>query len=262
VLTTPRDTRGGMRPWLPAPRFSELEDLRVLAWLDDAHPVDDATREVLERTCAEIEAAGATVTRRTPPGGLGTLEELFEVMFMADLGGGASDESFAELRAGTDSLRADSPMAQMHWRALGLSHREWLAMQRRRLRLQHDWHEMFGSFDVVITPTVPITALPHDHSEPVWERRFDLAGERVPWRPTLSSWCGAVGVLGLPAVSAPVGLDRDGLPVGMQVVADAYADRSAIAAAGLITALMDGPFRPPLVLPDVPLIHQQERSPR
>jgi amidase len=251
VLTTPRDHGGGMHPWLPAPGFSGIRDVRVLAWLDDdAHPLDEATREVLEQTCAEIERAGAKVTRGTPPGGLETLEELFEVMFMADMGGGASDESFAELTAGMDSLRGDSPMAELHWRALGLSHREWLLLQRRRLRLQRDWREMFGSFDVVLTPTVATTALPHDHSEPVWERRFDLAGERVPWRPTLTSWCGAVGVLGLPAVSAPVGLDRQGLPVGIQVVADAYADRSAIAAAGLISALMGGPFRPPLVAAD------------
>ena len=262
VLTTPRNDCGGMRPWLPAPRFSRIEDLRVLAWLDDdAHPVDDGTREVLEQTCAEIEGAGATLTRGRPPGGLATLEELFEVMFMADLGGGADDTGFAALLAGMDALRADSPMAELHWRALGLSHREWLALQRKRLRLQRDWHEMFGSFDVVITPTVPITALPHDHSQPVWERRFDLAGARVPWRPTLTSWCGAVGVLGLPAVTAPVGLDRHGLPVGLQVVADSYADRTAIAAAGLISALRGGPFRPPLLATSgTPAIPEHERS--
>ena len=248
VLTTPRDDRGGMRAWLPAPRFSGIKDLRVLAWLDDeAHPLDDATREVLEQTCAEIEGAGATLTRGTPPGGLDALEELFELMFMADTGGGANDEAFGELQAGMDGLRGDSPMAGLHWRALGLSHREWLALQRQRLRLQRDWHELFGSFDVVVTPTAPTTALPHDHSEPVWERRFDLAGARVPWRPTLTSWCGAVGVLGLPAVTAPVGLDRRGLPVGLQVVADSYADRTAIAASGLISTLRGGALRPPLV---------------
>lgn len=253
VLTTPRDGSGGMRPWLPSPKFSGVEDLRVLVWLDDdSHPIDVGTSEVLEQTCADLASAGATVTRGTPPGGLDALEELFEVMFMADLGGSASDAEFVELRAGMDILRGDSPMAEMHWQALGLSHREWLRLQRTRLRLQRDWHEMFGSFDVVLTPTVPTTALPHDHSEPVWERRFELAGERVPWRPTLTSWCGAVGVLGLPAVTAPAGLDRRGLPVGIQVVADAYADRSAIAAAGIVSALMGGPFRPPLVADGTP----------
>lgn len=262
VLTTPRDAGGGMHPRLPAPSFTRLSDLRVLAWLDDdQHPLDEASREVLEQACAEIQRAGATLTRGTPPGGLGILEELFEVMFMADMGGGASDESFAELRAAMDSIRADSPMAELHWRALGLSHRDWSVLQRERLRLQRDWHVTFGSFDVVLTPTVPITALPHDHSEPVWERRFELGGRQVPWRPTLTSWCGAVGVLGLPAVSAPVGLDTHGLPVGIQVVADSYADRTAIAAAGMISALMGGPFRPPLVAADrTPVIHPSERS--
>lgn len=251
VLTTPRDQCGGLRPRLPAARFSEIKDLRVLVWLDDeTHPLDEATREVLERTCAEIADAGAQVARGTPPGGLGRLEELFETMFMADLGGRTTDADFAELRAGMDGLRRVSPMAELHWRALGLSHREWLVLQRERLGLQRDWHELFASYDVVLTPTAPTTALAHDHSEPVWERRFDLAGEPVPWRPTLTSWCGAVGVLTLPAVTAPVGLDRHGLPVGIQVVADSYADRTAIAAAGLVSTLMGGPFHPPLVSTD------------
>ena len=67
VLSTPRDDCGGMRPWLPAPGFSGIRELRVLAWLDDdAHPLDDTTREVLEQTCAEIVGAGATDAARRP----------------------------------------------------------------------------------------------------------------------------------------------------------------------------------------------------
>jgi amidase len=59
----------------------------------------------------------------------------------------------------------------------------------------------------------------------------------------------------LPAVSVPVGLDRSGLPVGMQVIAAEYRDRGAIAAAGLIERTLGGFKAPPLTKPapgDVP----------
>jgi amidase len=236
VLTTARDDRGGWRPWLPPAPFESVEALRVLVWLDDdAQPVDPGTREVLDHAVDALEARGARVTRDvSPPGGLDVLEELFELLFMADVGGGANDVGFAELDAAFDRLRLESPMAAWHHRALGLSHREWLSIQRRGLLLGEEWRRLFDDYDVVLTPTVPVTALPHDHSEPVWERRFDLNGVSRPWRPTLTRWCGAIGVLGLPAVTVPVGLDRNGLPVGMQVVAAEYCDRSAIATARLL----------------------------
>ncbi|MFG2030174.1 amidase family protein [Streptomyces sp. NPDC048825] len=248
VLTTPRDDRGGLRPYLPKAPFTAHRELRVLAWFDDpVTGVDPATLEVLHTACRALEGDGAQVTYGVlPPGGLDQLGELFELLFMADVGGGAGDAGFEELRRGMRQLRTESPMAELHHRALGLTHREWLSLHRRRLVLLQGWRELFDDYDVVVTPTVMTTALPHDHSEPVWARRFELNGERHPWRPALTRWCGAVGVLGLPAVSTPVGLDRHGLPVGMQVVAAPCHDRSAIAAARLTSESVGGFTPPPL----------------
>ncbi|MPY59523.1 amidase family protein [Streptomyces spongiae] len=248
VLTTPGDERGGLRPYLPRAPFTTHRELRVLAWFDDpATGVDPATLKVLHAACRSLEADGARVTHGVrPPGSLDQLEELFEILFMADVGGGVGEAGFGELSRGMRQLRTESAMAELHYRALGLTHREWLSLHRQRLILVQRWQELFDQYDVVVTPTVMTTALPHDHSEPVWSRRFELNGERHPWRPALTRWCGAVGVLGLPAVSTPVGLDRNGLPVGMQVVAARYRDRSAIAAARLISESVGGFTKPPL----------------
>ncbi|MFF4630092.1 amidase family protein [Streptomyces griseorubiginosus] len=248
VLTTPRDDRGGLRPHLPKARFRTHRELRVLAWFDDpVTGVDPATREVLDAALHALAGDGAHVTYGVlPPGGLDRLGELFELLFMADVGGAAGDAGFEELSRAMRQLRAESTMAELHHRALGLTHREWLALNRQRLILRWQWQELLEDYDVVVTPTVMTTALPHDHSEPVWARRFDVNGARHPWRPDLTRWCGAVGVLGLPAVTTPVGLDRGGLPVGMQVVAAPYHDRGAIAAARLISASTGGYTRPPL----------------
>ena len=247
ILTAPRQ-RGGLVPDLKAPRATSHGVLRALVWLDDeVVPTDPSTLAVLEQACIALQNDGAVVVRaQNPPADLAMLEELFETMFMADLSGGLDDASFGELVAGLDMLRASSPMSELHHRSTSLTHREWLALERQRRTLAMEWHEIFDDYDVVLTPTVLTTALEHDHSEPVWDRRFTLRGTSYPWRPTLTRWCGAPGVLRLPSVSVPVGIDSNGLPVGMQVIADQYDDRNAIAAAALIAQSTGGYQCPPL----------------
>ena len=246
ILAAPRQ-RGGLVPELRTPRATSHKALRALVWLDDqVVPTDPATLAVLEEACVALERDGAVVVRAPrPPADLGELEELFETMFMADLAGNLDDASFRELTSGLDMLRAHSPMSEFHHRSTRLTHREWLALERRRRMLAMEWSEIFDDYDVVLTPTVLTTALEHDHSEPVWERTFALGGISYPWRPTLTRWCGAPGVLRLPSVSVPVGIASSGMPVGMQVIADQYDDRNAIAAAALIAQSTGGYQRPP-----------------
>ena len=248
VLAAPR-VDSGLTPVLRAPRATRHRDLRALVWLDDQTvPTDPATLTVLEQACEALEHDGVTIVRASPPpADLDVLEELFEVMFMADLGGTLDDGSFDELSAGLDMLAAGSAMSAMHRRGISLSHREWMALERKRRLLAAEWHELFRRHDVVLTPTVLTTALPHDHSMPVWDRRFTLGGTARPWRPTLTRWCGAPGVLRLPSVTVPVGRTTAGLPVGMQVIADQYDDRQAIAASAIIARSTDGYTPPPLI---------------
>jgi len=52
------------------------------------------------------------------------------------------------------------------------------------------------------------------------------------------------GLCSLPAVVVPVGLTRDGLPVGLQVIAPFLEDRTAIDVAARIGDLI-GPLVPP-----------------
>jgi amidase len=233
---------------LPEPRFTTHRELRALAWLDDDPATEPASLAVLVEACEALQRDGARVTFGQPPGlARQHLADLFELLFMADLSIGVNDESFAEMREGLASLCGVAPLAEAHLRALNLSHREWLALQRDRLEVQRCWAELFTGVDVVLTPTVITTAIRHDHSEPVQLRTFDVDGATRWHRPDLTAWCAPISVSLLPAVSAPAGLTRAGLPVGLQVVADAYRDRSAIAAAGLLEQTIGGFRIPPLV---------------
>ncbi|MGP3963100.1 amidase family protein [Nonomuraea sp. 3N208] len=238
--------RGG--PALAPPRFSAHRQLRAVVWLDDdVLPTASTTLTVLEDACRALEADGACIDyKKRPNVTLSESEELFEILFMADVTGGIGAGDFEALRRQLAAQRSADPMLAWHHRALELTHREWLELQRRRLRIMAAWEEFFTDVDVLLTPTVFTTALAHDHSEPVWERTYLVDGKARSWRPNLTRWCAMPGVSLLPATTVPVGRTSQGLPVGMQVIAGRYADRSTIRAAMLIEQTLGGFARPPM----------------
>ena len=62
-------------------------------------------------------------------------------------------------------------------------------------------------------PVSPVPAIPHDHSEPAALRTIDVDGAGRPYWDQIK-WMGLTGVAYLPATVVPIGLTRDGLPVG------------------------------------------------
>ncbi|MBN9621079.1 MAG: amidase, partial [Actinobacteria bacterium] len=60
----------------------------------------------------------------------------------------------------------------------------------------------------------------------------------------IARWTGLVGALGLPVAVGPAGALDDGRPVGVQVVAARWRDRTAIRLAGPV-AEVSGGFRAP-----------------
>ena len=57
-------------------------------------------------------------------------------------------------------------------------------------------------------------------------------------------WISFATLAGLPATTAPVGLTRSGLPVGIQIVGPYLEDATPIDLAGRLADLLGG-FRPP-----------------
>lgn len=114
---------------------------------------------------------------------------------------------------------------------------------RRRAELGRRWEEFFGRYDALLCPVAPTAAFPHDHRRDRSLRATVVNGRRRPYLDGIV-WTGAIGVVGLPAVAAPVGTTSTGLPVGVQVVANHGADRVAIAVADLVEERLGG-FRPP-----------------
>ena len=89
---------------------------------------------------------------------------------------------------------------------------------QKRQRLDDDLAGLFGSVDILLTPT---TAVPAYGAE--WPMPFEINGE--PVHPAMNVPFTMLANLGWhPAVSLPAGLTGDGLPVGLQVQARRHRD--------------------------------------
>lgn len=85
--------------------------------------------------------------------------------------------------------------------------------QELRRTIKKSFREAFTSCDVILAPTVPVTAFPlgFTSKDPIETYMTDIC--TVP-----------VNIAGLPALSIPCGYDKKGLPIGMQLIGDSYED--------------------------------------
>jgi aspartyl-tRNA(Asn)/glutamyl-tRNA(Gln) amidotransferase subunit A len=117
-----------------------------------------------------------------------------------------------------------------------LTDEQYAAAEQLRERLRREVGELFEQIDLLLLPVA--TCGPSPTTTPDVS---DIDGEPVPIRTAVLPWTVLANLCGLPACSVPVGLDDDGLPVGLQVVGPAGADARVLDAA----AALQVPLRPP-----------------
>ncbi|QCI93459.1 Asp-tRNA(Asn)/Glu-tRNA(Gln) amidotransferase subunit GatA [Novosphingobium sp. EMRT-2] len=93
--------------------------------------------------------------------------------------------------------------------------------QKVRTLISHDFKNAFTEVDVILAPTAPTTAfaLGEKSDDPLAMYLNDVFS--VP-----------ASLAGLPAMSVPAGLDRNGLPLGLQIIGKAF-DEQGVLNAGL-----------------------------
>ncbi|TDN92035.1 amidase family protein [Microbacterium sp. BK668] len=223
--------------------------LGVLQGVDPADPVSLA---VPPRTAAELDASPRRVGVVRDPLGWGV---------DADVAAGVERAAAALARAGWEVVDVDPPLleeAAVLWRRLACtdmlltldeallpvplgrsaasflrdstavarpyeSAADYAAAWARRAVVAAAWRLLQVEIPLVLGP-VSTRRTP--------ERDFDLGGREAAdaaWRDL--RLVVAVNFLGLPAVSVPSGADRDGLPVGVQLIGPLHADELALEAA-------------------------------
>lgn len=232
---------------LPPARRAELRDHRVLVL--DGHPLlpsSAAVRAVIDAFATALAGAGATVLRDHPS--LPDQAESARVymrLLESGLAAGHPQEVYERAHATAAGLADDDRgLAAERARGAVLSHRDRVAAEQSRARVQGQWRELFAEVDVVIAPIAPITAHPHDHTPPAG-RRITVDGVTYPYFDQLAL-AGIATLPGLPATALPVGRAGDGLPVGVQAIGPLYGDRTTLAFAQLVEREFGGFVRPPL----------------
>jgi amidase len=122
--------------------------------------------------------------------------------------------------------------------------RSWFIAGEARERQRAAWAQFFERYDVLLAPVMPTAAYPHDTDAPLDKRLLDIDGIPVPALPSIA-WCCAIGSALLPVVTLPTGLNRAGLPVGVQVIGPFLSDLRLLRIAELLDAAAGGGFIPP-----------------
>ncbi|MCM5682455.1 amidase [Schlegelella sp. S2-27] len=224
---------------LPPPRHRVWREHRVLVL--DTHPLYPTARDItqaVDRVAQALQAEGCRVSRdlRAVPD-LADLSRTFQGLLMSFIGADMPEDRYREA-----VRRADSGDATT--RGLAMSHRDWVWLDRHRAQLAAAWHRTFVEWDVVLCPAAPVTAFVHD-DRPMEQRSIDVDGQTLPYG-SLSCWAGISQPAGLPVTTVPVGLDRDGLPIGLQVIGPRLEDRTPLAFAAGLQARVQMPGPPPL----------------
>lgn len=189
------------------------------------YPVDPGVQEVLDDAVTEFERAGAAVEAVDPELGH-TNDEIVEAFYtMAtvrwqSLFDHLEDQGFDP--RGDDRDRLRPYLVDLIMDAGEPTVREYKHADAVRTDLFDGLQDLFAEYDFLVTATLATTAFPHG------EEPEEIDGVEID---PLRGWVltQPYNLSGHPAASIPAGLD-DGLPVGMQVAGQRWADDEVIAA--------------------------------
>jgi amidase len=124
------------------------------------------------------------------------------------------------------------------------------AAERARGRVRETVIQLLARYDHLVTPAMAVPPFPVEQNYPE-----TVAGRRME---TYVDWIAPTFVLsltGLPIGVAPCGLDREGLPVGLQLVGSPMGEEAVLALAGAVQRAI------PIGLPPLDRLEQRKAAP-
>jgi amidase len=222
-----------------------VSGLRVATVFDaglDVHPLAADVRANLGRFADLLADAGAEVEEVPLPVPLADGLLSWIELVLPIIGLGLTDEEFAAF-VEFDGIPGDDPTL-VAARSFAGRYRAWGFANARRQHQRRAWAQLFDNYDVVLAPTMPTAAIPHDTDSQIAERVTDVDGVAVP-HVVAVAWAGSIGTVLLPVVDVPTGLTPTGLPVGVQVIGPYLSDKRLLRYAALIDRAAGPGFVPP-----------------
>jgi Asp-tRNA(Asn)/Glu-tRNA(Gln) amidotransferase A subunit family amidase len=187
------------------------------------HPLDPGIAEVFHASIAALDRAGWRLEDASPT--VGDLGEVSMPILLTELPG---------MIAGREHLLSPA-LAELVRRGSGVSARDYFEAQLRRATFTRSVETFFEDYDALLTPTTAMRPFAADPDGPI-----EIAGTLVdvdldtaPYNLTVFA-----NLTGAPAVTLPAGVDRDGLPVGIQVTCRRFADDLCLQLAGKVAELL------------------------
>ncbi|WP_142849009.1 amidase [Telmatospirillum sp. J64-1] len=237
------DAMSGAHPFdplsLPRPEqpFTAAVDAprapRRIAWSPDlgVAPVDREIKEVCARAVARFAGLGVAVEEAHPD--LSDAETIFQTLRAAH---------FAMLHAPTLERQRDKLKPEVVWnieKGLALDADTIGKAERARAALVWRCTDFFTRFDLLACPVTVVP--PFDVT-----MRYPTEAGGVAFA-TYISWVAptfAITLTGCPALSLPCGFTRNGLPVGLQLIAPPRGEAALLSAAALLEAELALPKGP------------------
>lgn len=211
-----------------------IENMRV-AWSPDlgyAH-VDPDVLRITAAAAARFAQLGAVVEEATP--GWADPCEIFQTLFYGVFG--AEVDALLPQWSG----KLDPGLERLAERGRSLSAFDVAHAMKLRLELQLHMARLFETYDLLLTPTMPLLPFPIGIDFPT-----EIGGRTVSgmqW----TAFTFPFNLTGNPAVSIPAGWMPDGLPVGLQIVGRRWEDSRVLRAAAAFEALAPWTQRRPAV---------------
>ncbi len=220
--------------WLSAPtapgQFTPTRPRRVLACRTFRADVDPVVEGAYEASLDALAAAGMEVERIAAPSDNQSLGDWY-VIATCELAHSLADE-----RERWDTF--DDSLQEMLRVGMSVSTADYLAANRRRHDLAARIDAAIGPDGVLALPTLNVQGWPPEGPTPT-----DAGSVRGD--PTIAVNTPDLNLTGHPALSVPMGLGEDGVPMGLQLVAPRWADGLALGVAEVLEQVRPWPLVAP-----------------
>lgn len=205
----------GLRVGLPKEYRADGLDTEVAAYWDKAAAMlKDQGAEVVEISLPHTRYALPTYYIIAPAEASSNLARYDGVRYGNRVDGKHLEDMYVNTRtAGFGAEVKRRIMIGTYVLSAGYYDAYYVKAQKVRRLIRNDFVEAFKRCDVILTPTAPTAA-------------FAIGDEKMKNNP-INMWLNdmftvAVSLAGLPALSLPIGLNKNGLPLGMQLIGRAF----------------------------------------
>ena len=213
---------------VPVPELSDLSlprGLRV-AWCPEGpfSPVQREVQDTVASAAAALGELGCTVEQvdlagwESWPG-----QQISARIFAAE-----GNQYLDPIIEGRKDMLALSMQRRLN--IPGPEYGEYLEAMEQVEQLRAACIRLFNDYDVLLLPTGPVVAHPHD------ARRHEVGGETAPARHALTCTV-PFDLTGSPALSVPFGASSEGLPIGVQIVGRHYEEATILRAGAALEEL-------------------------